>query len=145
MRQPRGSDLPADLRPLRPNVRPFFFHAYNPAWEAAARVPRQAIRHGVRRQQLVPLAALRRVLEAVEPIRPEVGRIGLVGQGWDGERPGADPWLRATRYYTDPGYLRKMGVEMLPPVRFDQVDRLHGQGVFSPGASTARCSTTCGW
>ena len=44
------------LHPLRPNVRPFFFHAYNPAWERPLDFAGQGVRHGLRRQQLVPLA-----------------------------------------------------------------------------------------
>src|ERR671923_655715 len=71
------------LRPLRPNVRPFLFHAYNPQWER-----RLDFRARCRPYGLVYVGnnwfrwrALRRVLEAVAPVRERVGRIALVGSG----------------------------------------------------------------
>ena len=42
-------------RPLRPNVRPFLFHAYDPAWERPLDFSTQRIRDDLRRQQLVPM------------------------------------------------------------------------------------------
>ena len=133
-------------RPLRPNVRPFFFHALQPGLGSADRVPRQAIRHGVCRQQLVPLAAVASECWRRSNRSARGGAASaLVGQGWDAGSPGADRWQRATPTDTGPaGTLRRLGVDVLPPVRFDRVVRLRWARVFSP-VSTARCSTICGW
>src|SRR5262249_4250918 len=76
--------------------------------------------------------AMKRVLRAVEPIRDRVGRIGIVGNGWDSPAPWAKPSLHEDAYATDPSYLRGLGVEVFPPVRFDRVVEQMGRGVFSP-------------
>ena len=76
--------------------------------------------------------ALRGILEAIEPIRERVGRIGLVGHGWDGLAPWAGPTLVEDAYYRDPAYLKQLRVEVLPPVRFDDVMPFMSRGVVSP-------------
>src|SRR5260370_1969292 len=35
-------------------------------------------------------------------------------------------------YHSDPGYLKKLDVEVTPPIRFDQVITSMGNGVFTP-------------
>ena len=120
------------VQPLRENVRPFFFHAYNPAWE-------QPLDFRAKEYGMVYVGnnwfrwrALERVLRALEPIRERVGRIGLVGHGWDTKEPWGGPALTEDAYHTDPQYLRRLGVEITPPVRFDQVVSWMGKGVFTP-------------
>ena len=120
------------LQPLRENVRPFFFHAYNPAWE-------QPLDFRAKEYAMVYVGnnwfrwrGLERVLRALEPIRERVGRIGLVGHGWDTPAPWAKPTITEDAYHTDPQYLRRLGVEVTPPVRFDQVVSWMGKGVFTP-------------
>ena len=120
------------LHPLRPNVRTFFFHAYNPAWE-------QPLDSHAKEYAMVYVGnnwfrwrALRRVLGAIEPVRDRIGRIGLVGHGWDSPAPWASPTLIEDAYYTDPAYLRTLGVEVTPPVCFDRVIDHMGKGSFSP-------------
>jgi len=159
------------LHPRRPNVRPFFFHAYDPAWEqplvwtvdgrpwtvdsgrwtagggrpAAERGPRSTV---YRPRSTVPAGKpyamvyvgnnwfrwrpLQRVLAAIEPVRDQVGRIKIVGHGWDRPAPWANPSLVEDAYRHDPAYLDRLGVEVEPPVRFDRVIHEMGQGVFSP-------------
>jgi hypothetical protein len=118
--------------PLRPNVRPFLFHAYDPAWErpldfrgkeyGMTYVGHSKFRYG-------PMA---RVLRAVEPIRDRFGRIALVGHGWDAMPPWAK-WMQIEDYfYTDQEYMRKMGVEFVQPVPFAQVIDWMSKGIFSP-------------
>jgi hypothetical protein len=120
------------LHPLRPNVRTFFFHAYNPAWER----PLDARRHEFGMMYVgnnwFRWRSLRRVLGALEPVRAAVGRIGLVGNGWDRPAPWANPSVPEDAYRTEPDYLRRLGVEVMPPVRFDRVIDEMGRGVFSP-------------
>jgi hypothetical protein len=118
--------------PVRPNVRPFLFHAYDPAWErpldfhgkeyGMVYVGHAKFRYG-------PMA---RVLRAVEPIREGFGRIALVGHGWDA-MPQWATWMKIEDYfYTDQDYLRKMGVEFVQPVSFEQVIGWMSKGIFSP-------------
>src|SRR3989449_9586193 len=116
------------LHPLRSNVRPFFFHAYNPAWE----VP---LDFSFKQYGIVYVGnnwfrwrGLQLVLRAVEPILAEVGQIGLVGNGWDSPAPWANATLIEDAYCTDPAYLRKLDVKIMPPVRFDQVIDQMGKG-----------------
>jgi hypothetical protein len=75
---------------------------------------------------------VRRVLTALEPVREEVGRIALVGHGWNTPAPWANPALVPDAYEFDASYLARLGVEVLPPVSFDEVVPLMGRGLFSP-------------
>jgi hypothetical protein len=118
--------------PLRPNVRPFLFYAYNPAWERPLAFSAKEfgmLYVGHSKCRWLPME---RVLRAIEPVREEVGRIGLVGHGWD-----SPPWW-ATKmqiesiYYTDKTYLRKLGLEVLRAVPFEQVIDWMSKAVFNP-------------
>ncbi len=119
------------LHPLRPNVQTFLFHAYDPAWE-------QPLDFRAKEYGMVYVGnnwfrwrALERVLRAIEPVRGLVGRLALVGEGWHSSwRP--DPEQTEDAYQTDPAYLRQLDVEVIPPVRFDQVMDWMGKGIFTP-------------
>jgi hypothetical protein len=118
--------------PLRPNVRPFLFHAYDPAWE-------RPLDFRAREYGMIYVGSnwfrwrpMQRVLRAVEPVRERVGRVALVGHDW-----GAMPWwvespLRERAYFTDPEYLSRLGVEVLPPVPVEQVIPTMSKAVFNP-------------
>jgi len=120
------------LHPKRPNVRPFLFHAYDPAWE-------QPLDFRGKEYGMVYVGSnwfrwrpLQRVLRAVEPIRERVGRIALVGHDW-----ATMPWwiespFREQAYFTDPEYLARLGVEVRPPIPVEQVIPLMSKGVFNP-------------
>jgi hypothetical protein len=120
------------FHPLRPNVRPFFFHAYNPAWEVPLDFSAKAYGMVYVGNNWFRWRALRRVLDAVGPIRKQVGRIGLVGHGWDEATPWGGPPPSDDAYYSEPAYLRALDVEVRPPVRFDNVLACMGEGVCSP-------------
>jgi hypothetical protein len=75
---------------------------------------------------------MRRVLEALEPVRAEVGRVGLTGYGWDSSPPWANPTITDDAYYSDPSYLEQLSIEVSPPVHFDLVIETMGKGVFTP-------------
>jgi glycosyltransferase involved in cell wall biosynthesis len=75
---------------------------------------------------------LARVLRAVEPIRPQVGRLALVGHGWGAPPPWAGPMGIEDIYYTDPAYLRELEVEIIPPVPFDRVIGWMSKGIINP-------------
>jgi len=120
------------LHPLRPNVRSFFFHAYDPAWERPLDPRGKEYGLFYVGNNWFRWRGMKRVLGAVESVRDRVGRIGLVGHGWDTPAPWAKPSLIRDAYDTDPAYLRKLGVEVFPPVRFDEVIGQMGRGVLSP-------------
>jgi len=120
------------LHPLQPNVKPFFFHAYNPAW--AVPLDFRQKRYGMfyvgnnwfRWRQMESF------LKAVERVREQVGRMGITGYGWDAAPPWANSAIGEDAYCSDPEYLKKLDVEVTPPIRFDQVIASMGNGVFSP-------------
>jgi hypothetical protein len=120
------------LHPLRPNVRPFFFHAYNPVWEVPLSCFAKEYGMVYVGNNWFRWRPLQRVLQAVEPIRAQVGRIALIGEGWDSLPARYDREFLEIAHYTDPVYLREMGVEVLSPVRFDQVIAHMSKGLFSP-------------
>ncbi len=124
--------LQPTLHPERPNVRPFFFHAYNPSWEMPLDFGDKAYGMVYIGNNWFRWRSLRRVLEAVEAVRTDVGRIALVGNGWGAPAPWANSSLAEDAYRREPEYLAKLGVEVLPPVRFDEVIRFMGRGVMSP-------------
>jgi hypothetical protein len=120
------------LHPVRPNVRTFFFHGYDPAWERPLdfRDKKYGMTYvGHSKFRYYPLL---RVLRAVEPIREHFGRIALVGHGWDKVPDWAGYMQIEDYFYTDQDYLRKMGVEFVPPCPFDQVIDWMSKGILSP-------------
>jgi hypothetical protein len=118
--------------PLRPNVGTFFFHAYNPAWEQPLDFAGKEFGMVYVGNNWFRWRGVQRVLRAIEPIRDRVGRIGLVGNGWDRPAPWANPNNPIASYENDPAYLQRLGVECTPPIRFDQVVPWMGKGVFTP-------------
>jgi hypothetical protein len=120
------------LHPLRPNVRSFLFYAYNPAWEVPLDFSAKEFGMAYVGHSKFRWNPMERVLRAIEPIRDIVGRIALVGHGWD-----SMPWW-ATKmqiedvYYTDKAFLRELGVEFLPAVPFEQVVSWMSKAIFNP-------------
>ena len=120
------------LHPLRPNVRPFLFHGYDPAWERPLEFGGKEFGMMYVGNNWFRWRPMERVLKAVEPIRRHLGRIAIVGEGWDA-LPERYRWQPAgAAQHTDPAYLRGLGVEVLPPVRFDRVVDWMGKGLISP-------------
>jgi hypothetical protein len=120
------------LHPRKENVRTFFFHAYNPAWERPLTVGAKKYGMFYVGNNWFRWGPMRRMLDAVEAIRGEVGPIGLTGYGWDSSPPWANPTLIEAAYQNDPEYLRRLEVEVRPPIHFKQVIDAMGQGVFTP-------------
>jgi hypothetical protein len=124
--------LQPTYRPLRSNVRPFMFHAYDPSWERPLDFSRKDYGMIYVGNNWFRWKALNRVLQAIEPIRARVGRAALVGQDW-----AAMPWwvsspLREQAYFTDPHYLKRMGIEVREPIPVEQVIPTMGTAVFNP-------------
>ncbi len=120
------------LRPLRPSVRSFFFHGYDPGWERPLDFRAKEYGMVYVGHSKFRWGPMYRVLRAAEPIRDRVGRIALVGHGWDALPPWAVPMKIEDYFYTDQAYLRKLGVEFVAPIPFDQVLNWMSKGVFSP-------------
>jgi hypothetical protein len=122
----------ATLHPRRPNVRPFLFHAYNPAWERPLDFTAKDCGMCCVGNNYFRWYPMQRLLKVLEPIRHRVGGIRLVGHGWDRPAPWTSPALRSDAYYTDPAYLAELDVEVKPPVAFHEVIDGMSAGVFSP-------------
>jgi glycosyl transferase family 1 len=122
----------ATLRPLRPNVRSFLFHAYSPTWELSLDFTGKEYGMYCVGNNWFRWRPMSRVLKAIEPVRQQVGRIGLAGAGWDTLAPWANPSLTVDAYYSDQQYLAKLGVEVMPAVHFRQVIEGMSKGVFTP-------------
>jgi len=118
--------------PVEPNVRPFFFHAYDPAWERPLNFSGKEYGMTYVGHAKFRYFPMMRVLKAIEPIREGFGRIAVVGHGWDKMPPWAS-WMKIEDYfYTDQAYLQKMGVEYVQPIPFDQVIEWMSKGIISP-------------
>jgi hypothetical protein len=120
------------LHPRRPNVRPFFFHAYDPAWERPLDFRNKGYGMVYVGHSKFRYRPLERVLKAIEPLRDRVGRLATVGHGWDALPPWAKSMGIEDNFYTDQDYLRKMGVEFVQPVPSEQVIGWMSKGILSP-------------
>jgi hypothetical protein len=120
------------FHPLRPNVGSFFFHAYNPAWETPLDPCGKDYGMCYVGNTWFRWRGMREVLRAIEPVRDRVGRILLIGRGWDGDGPWAGLSPAPEAYATDREYLDRLGVEVSPPVPFHRVIDCMGKGTFMP-------------
>ncbi len=124
--------LQPTMHPLRENVRTFLFHGYNPKWD-------QPLDFSPKPYGMVYVGSnwfrwrpLKRVLDAVEPVRAAVGRMAIVGHGWEEMPWWVEPPLRDDAYFTDPDYLRGLGIELRPAVPIDDVVSTMSLGVLNP-------------
>jgi hypothetical protein len=109
------------LHPLRPSVIPFLFYAYNPSWERPLDVGRGEFDMMYIGHSKFRWRPMMRVLKGVEVVREQLGRIGLVGYGWDSPPHWANSMQLEKAYFSDAAKLQKLSVETLPPVRFECV------------------------
>jgi hypothetical protein len=132
------------LQPLRSQVRPFLFHGFDPAdvakrYLTSAEAAREwAGSNGSRKPYGLTYVGnnwqrwgqLKSLLEAVEPLRAELGPIRLAGWDWD-QRPEWAVQLGLEGVDVDPALLQRVGVETSWAVPFDEVVPLLSQGRFS--------------
>ena len=137
--------LQPTLTPLRADVRPFLLHAYDPAGIARHYCsPQEAARtwlglNGGRKPYgLIYVgnnwqrwSQMRRFLEAIEPLKNDLGPICLAGWDWN-KRPDWAIQLGVLGADVDPALLQRLGVEVREAVPFDKVTDFVGQGRFSP-------------
>ena len=120
------------FHPLRPNVRTFFFHAYNPQWEVSLDFANKDYGMYYVGHNWFRWRPMKRVLQALEPVREQVGRVGMVGHGWGTPPPWANSSIIEDAYYSDAEYLRQLNIEVEPPILFGQVIQHMSRGVFHP-------------
>ena len=120
------------LHPLRPNVRPFLFYAYNPAWERELEFKDKDYGMVYVGHSKFRWRAMQRVLRAIEPIRDRIGRMALVGHGWNSLPWWADKLNLKDAYASDAGYLKRLDIETLPSIRFEGVIDCMSGATFNP-------------
>jgi hypothetical protein len=74
---------------------------------------------------------MERLLRAIEPARSTLGRIGVIGHGWGAMPPWAAELQMEEAYFTDPSYLQRFGVDVLPPVPFTDVITWMSKATFN--------------
>jgi glycosyltransferase involved in cell wall biosynthesis len=120
------------LKPLRPNVRSFLFHIYDPTWETPLDFAEKEFSMIYVGHTKFRWRGMSRVLKAIEAVRGSVGRVGLVGEGWDNP-PEWTEWVEIKDdYYVDRDYLATLGIETMPPIPYPQVPDTMSRGVFNP-------------
>ena len=120
------------LHPRRNNVHPFLFYGYTAASRPATEASRKDYGMVYVGHSKFRWAAMHRVLQAIEPVREEIGRIAVIGHGWDALPPWAVPMRMEMAFYTDQSYMRKLNIEILPPIRFEQVIPWMSKAAFNP-------------
>lgn len=120
------------LHPVKPHVGTFFFHGYHPGWEMPLDFSTKEYGMFYVGSNWFRWGAMKRILDAILPIRNRVGRIGLVGHNWKEPPGGADSTLRGTAYYSDPEVLKQAGVELGGPVPIEQVIPTMSKAIFNP-------------
>lgn len=120
------------LRPQRSNVRPFLFHIYDPTWEAPLDFSAKEFGMIYVGHTKFRWRGMSQVLKALEPVRDEVGRIALVGEGWDTPPVWTQYLDIKANYYVDQDYLKRWRIEVMPPVPYREVIATMGRGIFNP-------------
>jgi len=118
------------LRPRRKNVRPFLFHIYDPTWEAPLDFADKEFGMIYVGHTKFRWRGMSQVLRAIERVRDRVGRVALVGEGWGKPLD----WMQWDdgKHYVDRDYLKRIGVEALPAVPYQQVTGTINKAVFNP-------------
>ena len=119
-------------RPRRPNVKTFLFHGYSETWERPLDLERRELGMAYVGHSKFRWGPMNRVLDAVAPVRAKVGRLAIVGHGWDAMPEWAPRMKIEDSFYTDKEKLARMGVEIFPPIPFQEVIDWMSRAVFNP-------------
>jgi hypothetical protein len=120
------------LRPRQQNVRSFLFHIYDPTWELPLDFDAKEFSMIYVGHTKFRWHGMSKVLRALEPVRDRIGRVAVVGEGWD-RPPVWTEWLDIKAdYHVDGDYLQRLRVEVMPPVPYPQVTAAMNRGVFNP-------------
>ena len=120
------------LKPERANVIPFLFHIYDPAWETPLDFSAKEFGMIYVGHTKFRWHGMSQVLHGIEPIRGKLGRIGLVGEGWDAPLEWTEWKEIRDDYYVDRDYLKQLGVEALGAVKYNEVIATMSRGIFNP-------------
>ena len=137
--------LQPTLNPLRPDVQPFLFHAFDPAaisrptlsareaaqaWSGSSTEgkPYEIIYVGNNWQRWTQI---KHFLETIEPMRNELGAICLAGWDWE-KQPDWAAQLDLRGADLDIGLLKRMGVETRWAIPSEEVIEFVGNARFSP-------------
>ena len=120
------------FHPRRRGVRTFFFHGYDPALERALEFRAKEYGMIYVGNNWFRWRPMHRLLQAIEPIRQQVGRIGVIGSGWETPPSSMPSPLREDGFRSDPVYLHKLQIELMPPVPVRQVIPSMSKGFFNP-------------
>lgn len=120
------------FRPLRSNVRPFLFHIYDPSWEAPLDFSAKEFSMIYVGHTKFRWRGMSRVLKAIEPVRERLGKIALVGEGWDAPLEWTEWKEIRDDYFVDRDYLKRLGVEARPAIPYPQVPATMNRAVFNP-------------
>jgi hypothetical protein len=133
--------LQPTLKPVRNDVLPFLFHAFDPtAIERPYKSVEEAARNWASAKPYGMVyvgnnwqrwSQMRSLLKAMEPIRQSIGSICLVGWAWD-YRPEWAGELGIRGIDTDAKFLQEMGVEIRGNISFDRVISTVSEGRFCP-------------
>lgn len=118
--------------PLRKNVRTYFFHAYSRKWEVPLTADGKEYSMYYVGHNWFRWRPMISILKAIEPVRDQLGRLGIVGHGWGGAPPWANSSIGSDAYYSDFEYLRRLRIETFPPILFGAVIEQMSRGVFMP-------------
>lgn len=138
--------LQPTMTPLRHDVRPFLFHAYDPAavvrpyasapealqsWSGKNHRDKEygLIYVGNNWQRWTQMAPF---LQALTPLKDDLAPMCFCGWDWDKPPDWAEELGLSSAVDVDPALLRRLGVKTRKPIPFDQVSQLVGQGRFSP-------------
>jgi hypothetical protein len=120
------------LRPRRKNVRPFLFHIYDPTWETPLEFADKEFSMIYVGHTKFRWRGMSKVLRAIERVRERVGRVALVGEGWVEPTDWMEWDIHKANYYVDREYLKRIGVEPMPAIPYQQVTETINKAVFNP-------------
>jgi len=133
--------LQPSLAPLRDDVRPFLFHGYDPEGVVQpARRATEAMQYWsqARKYGLAYVGnnwqrwtQVHRFLDALKPIREELGPMALVGWDWK-RRPDWAIQMGIQGADVDPDFLRQLGVETSDAIPFTDFRAFLSNARFSP-------------
>jgi hypothetical protein len=124
--------LQPTLHPSRPTVRSFLFHGYEPERERPLELDAKPFGLVYVGDNWFRWQALLRILEAAEPVSASSRGTMVAGEGWDQMPSWLDEPLRSAACFADPERLRRLGVELRPPVSAGNVVATMSLGTVNP-------------
>jgi hypothetical protein len=128
-------------KPLRGDVRPFLWHAFDPSSivksyasaEEAARAWANKNSYGMTYvgHNWQRWTQMRKLLESIQPLSAEFGPIALAGADWD-KRPDWAVQLSIQGVDVDLELLARLRAELKPAIPFQEMIAFMSQGKFSP-------------